>query len=199
MSGGARDLPERQRTLRATIAWSYDLLGAEEQQLFARLAVFAGGCTLEAAEEVCEAELDTLQSLVEKSLLRHTDGRFWMLETIREFAGERLDESGEADAMRGLQARLFVALADCRYADLRGRDAALWLQRFEDEHDNFRSVLAYLLERGDSASALRLAGALSRFWMSRGHLSRGETLAREDAGAVWRGRRSRRERSAGWL
>ena len=89
LTGGARDLPERQRTLRATIDWSHDLLRAEEQRLFARLAVFAGGCTLEAAEEVCEADLDTLQSLVEKSLLRHTDGRFWMLETIREFAGER--------------------------------------------------------------------------------------------------------------
>ena len=173
LTGGAQDLPERQRTLRSTIAWSYELLSAEEQRLFARLAVFAGGCTLESAEQICEAGLDTLQSLVEKSLLRHTNGRFWMLETIREFAGERLEESGEADAVRRLHAGFFVELADRRYGDLRGRDAALWLQRFEDEHDNFPSVLGYLLERGDSSSALRLAGALSRFWMIRGHLAEG--------------------------
>ncbi len=173
LTGGAQDLPERQRTLRSTIAWSYELLSAEEQRLFARLSVFAGGSTLESAEQICEAGLDTLQSLVEKSLLRHTDGRFWMLETIREFAGERLEESGEADAVQRLHAGFFVKLADRRYGDLRGRDAALWLQRFEDEHDNFPSVLAYLLERGDSSSALQLAGALSRFWMIRGHLAEG--------------------------
>ena len=173
LTDGARDLPERQRTLRATLDWSHDLLSAEEQRLFARLAVFAGGCTLEVVEEVCDTGLDTLQSLVEKSLLRHTDGRFWMLETIREFAGERLKESGEADAERNRHARFFVEFADRRHADLRGGDAALWLQRFEDEHDNFRSVLAYLLENGDSASALRLTGAVSRFWMIRGHLAEG--------------------------
>ena len=173
LTDGARDLPERQRTLRATLDWSHDLLSAEEQRLFARLAVFAGGCTLEAAEEVCETGLDTLQSLVEKSLLRHTDGRFWMLETIREFAGERLKELGEADAERKLHARFFLEFADRRHADLRGGDAALWLERFEDDHDNFRSVLAYLLGNGDSASALRLAGAVSRFWMIRGHLAEG--------------------------
>jgi predicted ATPase/class 3 adenylate cyclase len=173
LTGGARDLPERQRTLRATLSWSYDLLVPQEQRLFARLAVFAGGCTLEAAEEVCGADLDTLQSLVEKSLLRHTDGRFWMLETIREFAGEWLQESDEAEATRRLHAGFFVELADRRYADLRGREAALWLQRFEDDHDNFRSVLTYLLEGGDSDTALRLAGALSRFWMIRGYLDEG--------------------------
>jgi predicted ATPase/class 3 adenylate cyclase len=173
LTDGSRDLPERQRTLRATLDWSHDLLSADEQRRFARLAVFAGGCTLEAAEEVCETGVDTLQSLVEKSLLRHTDGRFWMLETIREFAGERLKESGEADAERKLHARFFVEFADRRHADLRGGDAALWLQRFEDEHDNFRSVLAYLLGTGDSVSALRLTGAVSRFWMIRGHLAEG--------------------------
>ena len=173
LTGGARDLPERQRTLRSTISWSYDMLAPEEQRLFARLAVFSSGCTLEAAEEVCEATLDTLQSLVEKSLLRHTNERFWMLETIREFAGERLERSGEADVLRGLHARFFVELVDRRYGDLRGRDAALWLQRFEEEHDNFRSVLAYLLDERDSARALHLAGNLSRFWMTRGHLSEG--------------------------
>jgi predicted ATPase/class 3 adenylate cyclase len=173
LTGGAHDLPERQRTLRSTLVWSYELLAPEEQRLFARLAVFAGGCTLDAAEQVCSAELDTLQSLVEKSLLRHTDGRFWMLETIREFAGERCEASGEAGAVRRLFADFFIELAARRYADLRGAEAALWLQRFEDEHDNFRAVLAYLLDRHDAARALRLAGDLSRFWMTRGHLSEG--------------------------
>jgi predicted ATPase/class 3 adenylate cyclase len=96
---GGRDADPRQQTLRATIEWSYDLLSPEEQELFARLCVFAGGCTLEAAEEVCEADLDTLQSLVDKSLLRFTEGRYWMLETIREYAGERLAARGERDSL----------------------------------------------------------------------------------------------------
>ena len=98
LTGGARDLPERQRTLRATIEWSYDLLAEEEQRLFARLSVFSGGCTLEAAEDVCEADLDTLQSLVDKSLLRFTNERYWMLETIREYAADRLRESDEKES-----------------------------------------------------------------------------------------------------
>ena len=106
---GGRDADPRQQTLRATIEWSYDLLSAEEQQLFARLSVFAGGCTLEAAEEVSDADLDTLQSLVEKSLLRFTNERYWMLETIREYAGERLERRREATsstaAARGVVAR----------------------------------------------------------------------------------------------
>ncbi len=97
---GGRDADPRQQTLRATIEWSYELLSPEEQQLFARLAVFAGGCTLEAAEEVADADLDTLQSLVEKSLLRFTDERYWMLETIREYAAERLEEAGECEQTR---------------------------------------------------------------------------------------------------
>ena len=95
---GGRDADARQQTLRATIEWSYELLTAEEQRLFARLSVFSGGCTLEAAEEVAAADVDTLQSLVEKSLVRHTSDRFWMLETIREFAAERLDETEDAGA-----------------------------------------------------------------------------------------------------
>ena len=107
---GGRDADPRQQTLRATIEWSYDLLTPEEQQLFTRLAVFAGGCTLEAAEEVADADLDTLQSLVEKSLLRFSGERYWMLETIREYAGEKLGE-GEtqqrfADHFVGLLSRL---------------------------------------------------------------------------------------------
>ena len=94
---GGRDSDPRQQTLRATIEWSHELLSAEERDLFARLAIFRGGCTLEAAEQVADADLDVLQSLVDKSLLRHTRERFWMLETIREYAAERLDASGETE------------------------------------------------------------------------------------------------------
>ena len=107
---GGRDADPRQQTLRATIEWSYDLLSAEEQQLFARLSVFAGGCTLEAAEEVCDADLDTLQSLVEKSLLRFTSERYWMLETIREYAGRATwTQEGRSDQAQH-------ALIDARFA-----------------------------------------------------------------------------------
>ena len=114
---GGRDADERHATLRATIAWSYDLLTEEEQQLFARLAVFRGGCTLDAAEAVCEADLDTLASLLDKSLVRRrtdADGeeRFWMLETIREFATERLRSTGEEDTLRRAQADRLIELAD---------------------------------------------------------------------------------------
>jgi non-specific serine/threonine protein kinase len=170
---GGRDADPRQQTLRATIEWSYDLLSEAEQQLFRRLSVFQGGCTLEAAEEVANADLDTVQSLVEKSLLRFSNERYWMLETIREYAGERLEASGEPEELRRLHARFFVEFADSRYVDLRGRDAALWLGRFENERENFRSVLANLLDGGDSPTAQRFAGALSRFWMIRGHLKEG--------------------------
>ncbi len=112
LTGGPRDQPERQRTLRAAIEWSHDLLAPDEQRLFARLAVFRGGCTLEAAEEVAEADLDLLQSLVDKSLLRHVDGRFRMLQTIRELALERLDISSEAGViLRSRHQRHFSVLA----------------------------------------------------------------------------------------
>ena len=112
-----RDADPRQQTLRATIAWSYDLLSTDEQQLFARMAVFRGGCTLEAAEEVVDADLDTLQSLVDKSLLRHSEERFWMLETIREYAHELLEEGSEADAVRRRHADHYLALGELAYAE----------------------------------------------------------------------------------
>ena len=108
---GGRDAEERQKTLRATIEWSHDLLSPEEQRLFARLGVFVGGCTLDAAEAVADADLDTLQSLVEKSLVRRTDDRFWMLETIREYAVERLDERADAGTAGGY-AEHFLAIAE---------------------------------------------------------------------------------------
>jgi len=171
LTGGARDLPERQRTLRAAIDWSYELLTPEEQRLFARLAVFRGGCTLEAAEAVTDADLDTLQSLVDKSLLRHTDERFWMLETIREYASGRLDASGEADELRGRHAEHFLALAEEAGPHVE-KNPEEWVKRLEAEHDNLRSALDRLEASGKSQRALRLAGALASFW-EMGHVTEG--------------------------
>jgi predicted ATPase/class 3 adenylate cyclase len=172
LTGGPHDLPERQRTLRATIDWSYELLTSDEQRLFKRLAVFAGGCTLEAAEEICDADLDTLQSLVDKSLLRHT-GRFWMLETIREYATERLHESDEAAELRQRHARWYLELSERAYPELRGPDHVMWLERLEQDHDNFRAVLDRQLDGGEAVDALRLSSALARFWHLRGYLEEG--------------------------
>ncbi len=169
---GGRGVDPRQRTLRATIEWSYDLLRKEEQQLFARLAVFAGGWRLEAAEKVCEADLDTLQSLLDKSLLRHAEERFWMLETIREYASGRLEDSGEAKVMRLRHAEYFLALAEEAQPNLRGNPGG-WLRRLECEHDNFRAALDWLESSSESQRVLLLAGALARFWYQKGHFTEG--------------------------
>ncbi len=171
---GGRDAEARQQTLRATIEWSYDLLSEDEQRLFARLAVFAGGCTLEAAEQVADSDLDTLQSLVDKSLLRHTLERFWMLETIREYAAERLEESGEAEKLRRRHAEHFLTLAE--EAQPRTREFANekeWLDRLERDHDNLRAALDQLKTSGESQQVLRLAGALRGFWGMRGFVGEG--------------------------
>ena len=172
LTGGARDRPERQRTLHAAIEWSHDLLSPTEQRLFARLAVFRGGCTMEVAEEVADADLDTLQLLVEKSLLQHRDDRFWMLETIHEYATERLETSGEADERRRRHAAHFLALAEEAEPHLR-RDSAEWADRLEREHDNFRAALDWGEAAGERELVLRLAGAASRFWYLKSHLSEG--------------------------
>jgi predicted ATPase/class 3 adenylate cyclase len=172
LTGGARDLPERQRTLRAAIEWSYELLAPHEQRLFARLSVFRSGHTLEAAEAIAEADLDTLPSLVDKSLLRHSRERYWMLETIREYAAERLAESGEADHLKRRHAEHFLALAEEAEPHLRGSPKE-WLDTLESEHDNMRAAIDRLEASGESELVLRLAGALSRFWYLRGHLAEG--------------------------
>jgi tetratricopeptide (TPR) repeat protein len=153
---GMRDVPERQRTLRATIEWSYELLSANEQQLFARLAVFAGGCTLEAAEQVCDASLDTLASLVDKSLLRHRERRYWMLETIREYALDRLEKLQRDRLMRALADYL---LRRAEIAPYPGRGATLIRLResFAEEADNFRAAASWALAAPDIERALRLA------------------------------------------
>jgi predicted ATPase/class 3 adenylate cyclase len=169
---GGRDADPRQQTLRATIEWSYDLLTSEEQALFARLSVFAGGCTLRAAEDVCDAVVDTLQSLVEKSLLRFTDERYWMLETIREFATEQLEEAHDVDLVRPRHAEHFLSLAEAASPNLAG-DPEEWLERLEPEHDNMRAALSHLEATGESQLVLRLAGALSEFWILRGHFAEG--------------------------
>jgi predicted ATPase/class 3 adenylate cyclase len=173
-----RGADPRQQTLRSTIAWSYDLLSTDEQQLFARLSIFRGGCTLDAAEEVADASLDDLQSLVEKSLLRHSEERFWILETIREYAYELLEQGAESDAVRGRHADHYLALGELAYADRFDRGLT-WLRRLEKEHDNFRAALDYLQDR-DPLSALQLAGALGWYWLAKSQFAEG-TRRLEDA------------------
>jgi predicted ATPase/DNA-binding SARP family transcriptional activator len=174
LTGGARDLPERQRTLAAVMEWSYDLLDPEEQRLFARLAIFVGGCTLEAAESVCDATLDLLEALVDKSLLRQRDGRFQMLETIREYAAERLVGSGEAEELARRHAEDLLALAQRAEPELQGSEQALWLATLETEHANVRAALDWALDH-DPETAVRIAGAVWRWWFVYGHWEEGET------------------------
>jgi predicted ATPase len=169
---GGRDADPRQQTLRATIEWSYDLLD-EEQRLFARLAVFRGGCTLESAEDVCHADLDGLKSLVEKSLLGHSGERFWMLETIREYALERLEISGEAEELRRRHADYYLAFAEEAEPHLRGVSPQDWLARLEHDHDNLRAALDWLEASGDAELVLRLTGALATFWGTKGQVAEG--------------------------
>jgi predicted ATPase/class 3 adenylate cyclase len=164
-----RGADPRQQTLRATIEWSHDLLDPDEQRLFARLAVFAGGCTLEAAEAVCEADLETLESLVDKSLVRtRDDGRFWMLETIRELARERLAASGEENVLRARHAEHFLAFAERADPEIRAASRD-WRDRLEREHDNLRAALDRFESVGENEAALRLAAALGAFWERSGH------------------------------
>ncbi|HZS00248.1 MAG TPA: tetratricopeptide repeat protein [Chloroflexota bacterium] len=199
LTGGARNLPARQQTLRGALAWSYDLLDAGEQALFCRLGVFVGGCTLEAAEAVCDPSgdlaidlLDGVDSLVAKSLLRHeeaADGaepRFQMLETIREYALERLAERSEADTLRRRHVEYYLALAEQAAEYAFGPEQDRWLGRLELEHDNLRAALKWLqTDAADDDTAVRLAGALWPFWYVRGYLSEGRAALNE---ALARGR-----------
>jgi predicted ATPase/DNA-binding XRE family transcriptional regulator len=235
LSDGPRDLPDRQRTMRGVVAWSYGLLSEDKQELFYRLAVFAGGCTIAAVSAVCgvaESEahrgeprdagllvLDGLTALVEAHLLQSieatpveaevgsgsptggpasagltasdwapggqggpfdTDGliadhevRFRQLETVQAFALERLEASGEADAVRERHAAYYLRLGEAAAAELSGPDQGAWLGRLELEHDNLRAALDWARQRGDATLGLRLAGALWPFWQRHGHLSEG--------------------------
>ena len=181
---GARDLPARQQTMRAAIAWSYDLLSPDEQALFRRLSVFAGGFSLEAAEAVVTAASDValeplegIGSLVEKSLLREVDGarspRFVMLETVREYAGEQLDGSGEADATRRRHAAWYRDLAEQARPEVMGRDDPIWLARFEVEIDNARAALEWAMAHAEADTALRLAYAIGFYFYVTRQLSEG--------------------------
>jgi predicted ATPase/class 3 adenylate cyclase/DNA-binding CsgD family transcriptional regulator len=184
LTGGARDLPARQQSLRDTIAWSYDLLSVGEQTLFRRLAVFAGGWTLEAAEALCAGDgdggavLNGLASLVDANLVLHAAdrtgaSRFTMLETIREYAVDRLEASSDASVLREGHARLFLALAEEAAPHYAGRDRRTWLDRLEIEHDNLRAALAWFTEQTEDEAALRLGGALGWFWCQRGDHTEG--------------------------
>jgi predicted ATPase/DNA-binding SARP family transcriptional activator len=169
LSRGARDLPERHRALRDTVAWSYDLLGTEEKQLFARLAVFGGGFTLESAVAVCDASLDGVATLIDDSLLERDGERLRMLETIREYALEQLDADEEAEFVRRRHAEHFLKLAESEPVS----EQAAWLARIDAERDNFRGALAWCLEHKEASLALRIAAALWEYWWVRGHLAEG--------------------------
>jgi predicted ATPase/class 3 adenylate cyclase len=174
---GGRDADPRQQTLRATIEWSHELLNEEDRGLFARLAVFRGGCTLEAAEQVAEADLDGLESLVDKSLVRHAEDRFWMLETIREYAAERLGASDEASELRRWHAEYYLALAEEALPRLRaeelGEGGREWIDRQERELDNSRIALDFFEQGSDAQLVLRMAAALAPLWVNNGHIAEG--------------------------
>ncbi len=173
-AAGSRDLPRRQRTLRAAIAWSETLLSAPEGDVFRRLGVFADGFDREAAAAVAGAGIDDLELLAEQSLVRRDSGerRFWMLATIREYALERLDAAGAMEATRQAHAEHFLVLAETADRELReGGDQSRWLDVLEREHDNIRAALAWAA--ADPPVTLRLAGALAAFWAVRGHVREG--------------------------
>jgi predicted ATPase len=190
LTGGARDVPARQQTLRNAISWSYDLLSKEEQRLFRWLSVFVGGCSMQAVESVCGGSvdvLDDLASLIDKSLVRSIsptgrdagdagDPRLLVLGTIREFGQELLASSGEATQARDKHADYYVLLAEEAVPALDGPLLTTWLDRLEQEHDNLRAALHWLLERDHIEQALRLCAALERFWVVRGYRHEGQAF-----------------------
>jgi predicted ATPase/DNA-binding XRE family transcriptional regulator len=189
-TASARDLPERQRTMRSTLDWSHDLLTEKEGSLFLQLAVFSGGFTLEAAEEVCafgEVEpgevLELLGRITEQSLVTATPGvdvlRYGMLEPVRQYALERLTESDEEGRVRGRHAEYFATLAEDAKPVFLGPEHPVWSDRLELEHDNLREALRWSRETGDVRTGLRLVGALSLFWWMRGYLHEGRRWAKE--------------------
>jgi predicted ATPase/serine/threonine protein kinase len=186
LTGGARDLPLRQQTLRGTVNWSYSLLNTAEQSLFRRLSVFIGGCTLEAVEAVCDTKcdlgldvLDGMASMVDKSLTQQiehpgAETRFLMLSTIREYALERLAESGEEFATRRAHAAYYVVLAEECGGELTTHPE--WIERFDIEHQNFREALEFLIRTNDAEWGMRLGSALFHFWELREHFAEGRAF-----------------------
>jgi len=213
LTKGARDLPERQRTLRATMEWSHALLEGGEKVLFARLSVFAGGCTLEAIEAVCDAEndlpveaLDGVESLVDKSLLREEgvgrEPRFVMLETVHQYAREKLEESGAAEELRRLHAQYFLSQLEGEAGTFRGGGRPEWFQLLEVEQDNFRAALSWSLESDQVEYGLLLAAALQPFWARKGHYDEGRrwleaVLAKQGRASVVA--RAKAQNAIGWL
>ncbi|HEY0070101.1 MAG TPA: tetratricopeptide repeat protein, partial [Chloroflexia bacterium] len=195
LTGGARDLPARQQTLRGAIQWSYDLLDAEEKALFARLGVFVGGCDLNGIEAVYQGAesangsgapdivdlLTQVESLLDKNLIqqvkRHAgqsdEPRFTMLEMMRQYALERLAESGQEAEVREAHAYYYLDLATTAEPELKGASQATWLDRLEAEHDNLRAALTWFAERGDAQNGLQMAGMLWRFWYVRSYFTEG--------------------------
>jgi predicted ATPase len=189
LTGGARDLPTRQQTLRNTVDWSYGLLNSAEQTLCRRLSVFSGGCTLEGVEAVCDTKgdlgldmLDGMASLVDKSLAQQVEQvdketRFFMLSTIWEYALERLAESDDESATRRAHAAYYLVLAEEGAKDITAQPE--WLDRFDVEHENFRLAIDHLIKTGDADWGLRMGAALFRFWDTREHLTEGrDAIAR---------------------
>ena len=184
LTSGRRDAEARQRTLRATIEWSHDLLDDRERALFAGLAAFRGGCTLEGAEIVCGADLDSLQSLVDKSLLRSIpdpsgEPRFAMLNTIHEYAEGRLAERGESGELERRHAAYFLELAELAEPEVRAAHDRTWAARLETEHDNLRAALSRSLAGDEPDVALRLTCALWGFWRHNGHATEGRRWLEE--------------------
>ncbi len=193
LTGGASDMPARQQTLRNAIAWSYDLLNDQDKILFRRIAVFVGGSTLEAVEVVCNPDgaleadtLDEVASLTDKSLLRQVElenqedePRFAMLEMIREYALERLEESEDAEFVREQHAGYYLGLVHEADACLRGPEHLVWLKRLEVEHDNLRAALRWTIDMGKTDEALRLTGGLWWFWFTHGYLTEGKRWLQE--------------------
>jgi predicted ATPase/DNA-binding SARP family transcriptional activator len=181
LSRGARDLPERHRALRDTVAWSHDLLGPDEKTLFAQLSVFGGGFTLESAVAVCDASLDGVATLLDDSLLERDGPRFKMLETIREYALEQLAAEQDPDDARRRHAEHFLKLAESDPVP----EQAAWLVRMDAERDNFREALSWSIQTREASLGLRLAAALWEFWWVRGYLAEGRGWLDE---ALLRGR-----------
>ena len=199
LAGGARDVLPRQQTLRATLDWSYDLLGEAEQLLLDRLSVFAGGCTLTAAAAVCAGDgvadwevLDLLDRLVNKSLVQTEEAggevRYGLLETVRQYGQERLAGAGRVENLRDRHLAYFLALAEEAAPQLAGPEQSVWLDRLEAEHDNLRAALGWAREHWSAEAGLRLAAAIMRFWWTRGHMAEGRrwlegALAADDGSA----------------
>jgi len=173
LGSGPRDAPARQRTLRATIEWSHRLLNAPEAEAFARFAAFAGGATVEAAEEVTGADVAVLEGLVEKSLLSHESGRLVMLETIRAYASELLERDEGSSNVRLRHCCHYVGLAERAIPNLRTHAEAEWMRRLDAESDNFRAALDWALSHDQPGLGVRLAGWLGEYWDLRGASAEG--------------------------